>query len=147
MALDKATSGTNHNRSERHSSPNEGGIFLSASFSTIKANNAGGVPSPNPSAVFLFFPRHSSRITIGLSYTSTVTEKCDVYSFGVVVLEVMMGKHARDLLDHLASSRRQHLQLLEIRKANNTGGIPDTYPSPVFTSVPRHFNAIRLDEL
>ncbi|KAF6981633.1 hypothetical protein CFC21_000090 [Triticum aestivum] len=34
-----------------------------------------------------------------LSYTSVVTEKCDVYSFGVVVLELMMGKHPRDLLD------------------------------------------------
>uniref|UniRef100_A0A8R7NWH8 non-specific serine/threonine protein kinase n=2 Tax=Triticum urartu TaxID=4572 RepID=A0A8R7NWH8_TRIUA len=34
-----------------------------------------------------------------LSYTSVVTEKCDVYSFGVVVLELVMGKHPRDLLD------------------------------------------------
>jgi len=40
-----------------------------------------------------------------LSYTCVVTEKCDVYSFGVLVLEVMMGKHPRDLLQHLQSSR------------------------------------------
>ncbi|KAI0501048.1 hypothetical protein KFK09_019266 [Dendrobium nobile] len=30
-----------------------------------------------------------------------VTEKCDVYSFEVVALEVMMGKHPRDLLSSL----------------------------------------------
>ncbi|XP_044985757.1 probable leucine-rich repeat receptor-like protein kinase At1g35710 [Hordeum vulgare subsp. vulgare] len=34
-----------------------------------------------------------------LSYTSVVTEKCDVYSFGVVVLELLVGKHPRNLLD------------------------------------------------
>jgi serine/threonine protein kinase len=28
-----------------------------------------------------------------------VTEKCDVYSFGVVVLELVMEKHPRDLVD------------------------------------------------
>ncbi|XP_062200449.1 MDIS1-interacting receptor like kinase 2-like isoform X2 [Phragmites australis] len=49
-----------------------------------------------------------------LSYTSTVTEKCDVYSFGVVVLEVMMGKHPRDLLDHHASSREHYMELKKI---------------------------------
>ncbi|CAN6294435.1 unnamed protein product [Urochloa humidicola] len=49
-----------------------------------------------------------------LSYTSVVTEKCDVYSFGVFVLEVVMGKHPKDILDHLASSSRQHLRLTEI---------------------------------
>lgn len=48
-----------------------------------------------------------------LSYTSIVTEKCDVYSFGVVVLEVVMGKHPRDLLHQLASGE-QHMLLKEI---------------------------------
>lgn len=43
-----------------------------------------------------------------------MTEKCDVYSFGVLVLEVVMGTHPRDLLEHLASSRRQNLQLAEV---------------------------------
>ncbi|KAL8253282.1 hypothetical protein R6Q59_036975 [Mikania micrantha] len=33
-----------------------------------------------------------------LAYTMEVNEKCDVYSFGVVTLEVIMGKHPRDLL-------------------------------------------------
>jgi serine/threonine protein kinase len=36
-----------------------------------------------------------------------VTEKCDVYSFGVVVLELVMGKHPRDLLDGTLLSREQ----------------------------------------
>ncbi|XP_062201298.1 MDIS1-interacting receptor like kinase 2-like [Phragmites australis] len=49
-----------------------------------------------------------------LSYTSIVTEKCDVYSFGVVVLEVVMGKHPRDLLHHLTSSREHSMELEEI---------------------------------
>ncbi|XP_062200451.1 probable leucine-rich repeat receptor-like protein kinase At1g35710 [Phragmites australis] len=49
-----------------------------------------------------------------LSYTSIVTEKCDVYSFGVVVLEVVMGKHPRDLLHHLASSREHYMELEKI---------------------------------
>ncbi|KAL8244081.1 hypothetical protein R6Q59_010339 [Mikania micrantha] len=33
-----------------------------------------------------------------LAYTMEVNEKCDVYSFGVVTLEVIMGKHPRDML-------------------------------------------------
>jgi len=46
--------------------------------------------------------------------TRVVTEKCDVYSFGVLVLEVMMGKHPRDLLQHLQSSREQYTLVNEI---------------------------------
>lgn len=49
-----------------------------------------------------------------LSYTSVVTEKCDVYSFGVVMLEVVMGKHPRDLLQRLASSKEQYTLVDEI---------------------------------
>ncbi|KAK9075883.1 hypothetical protein SSX86_004212 [Deinandra increscens subsp. villosa] len=33
-----------------------------------------------------------------LAYTMEVTEKCDVYSFGILTLEVIMGKHPRDIL-------------------------------------------------
>ncbi|KAF8018056.1 hypothetical protein BT93_H3073 [Corymbia citriodora subsp. variegata] len=33
--------------------------------------------------------------------TMRITNKCDVYSFGVVALEIMMGKHPRDLLSSL----------------------------------------------
>ncbi|KAI9126739.1 hypothetical protein K1719_002335 [Acacia pycnantha] len=33
-----------------------------------------------------------------LAYTMEVTEKCDVYSFGVLALEIIMGKHPRDLI-------------------------------------------------
>ncbi|KAK4270652.1 hypothetical protein QN277_019431 [Acacia crassicarpa] len=33
-----------------------------------------------------------------LAYTMEVTEKCAVYSFGVLVLEILMGKHPRDLI-------------------------------------------------
>ncbi|KAK1413664.1 hypothetical protein QVD17_35440 [Tagetes erecta] len=33
-----------------------------------------------------------------LAYTMEVNEKCDVYSFGILTLEVIMGKHPRDIL-------------------------------------------------
>ncbi|KAK4270653.1 hypothetical protein QN277_019432 [Acacia crassicarpa] len=33
-----------------------------------------------------------------LAYTTEVIEKCDVYSFGVLALEIIMGKHPRDLI-------------------------------------------------
>nr|XP_040254392.1 MDIS1-interacting receptor like kinase 2-like [Aegilops tauschii subsp. strangulata] len=49
-----------------------------------------------------------------LSYTSVVTEKCDVYSFGVVVLELVMGKHPRDLLDGTLSSGEQAMLVKDI---------------------------------
>ncbi|KAL6635387.1 hypothetical protein ACP70R_028058 [Stipagrostis hirtigluma subsp. patula] len=45
-----------------------------------------------------------------LSYTRVVTEKIDVYSFGVIVLEVIMGRHPRDLLQPAEC----HLLLREI---------------------------------
>ncbi|VAH00197.1 unnamed protein product [Triticum turgidum subsp. durum] len=49
-----------------------------------------------------------------LSYTSVVTEKCDVYSFGVVVLELVMGKHPRDLLDGTLSNGEQVILVKDI---------------------------------
>ncbi|VAH12025.1 unnamed protein product [Triticum turgidum subsp. durum] len=49
-----------------------------------------------------------------LSYTSIVTEKCDVYSFGVVLLELVMGKHPRDLLDGSLSSGEQAMLVKDI---------------------------------
>ncbi|WRX21139.1 Serine-threonine/tyrosine-protein kinase [Theobroma cacao] len=39
-----------------------------------------------------------------LALTMRVTAKCDVYSFGVVALEIMMGKHLRELLNSLSSA-------------------------------------------
>ncbi|KAK9928859.1 hypothetical protein M0R45_025978 [Rubus argutus] len=39
-----------------------------------------------------------------LAYTMEVNEKCDVYSFGVVALEIVMGRHPRDLFSFLSSS-------------------------------------------
>ena len=38
------------------------------------------------------------------AYTLEVNEKCDVYSFGMVSLEVIMGKHPRDIISVLFSS-------------------------------------------
>ena len=49
-----------------------------------------------------------------LSYTSVAIEKCDVYSFGVVVLELVMGKHPRDLLDGSLSNGEQSMMVKDI---------------------------------
>ncbi|XP_048327237.2 MDIS1-interacting receptor like kinase 2-like [Ziziphus jujuba] len=49
-----------------------------------------------------------------LAYTMVVTEKCDVYSFGVVALEMLMGKHPKEVLSSLSSSSTQNLKLPEI---------------------------------
>nr|XP_040249063.1 probable leucine-rich repeat receptor-like protein kinase At1g35710 [Aegilops tauschii subsp. strangulata] len=49
-----------------------------------------------------------------LSYTSVATEKCDVYSFGVVVLELVMGKYPRDLLDGSLSNGEQAMMVKDI---------------------------------
>jgi serine/threonine protein kinase len=40
-----------------------------------------------------------------LVFTTRITDKCDVYSFGVVSLEVMMGRHPRELFSFLSSSK------------------------------------------
>ncbi|KAF6153382.1 hypothetical protein GIB67_003572 [Kingdonia uniflora] len=39
-----------------------------------------------------------------LAYTMRVTEKCDMYSFGLLTLEVLIGKHPRELISSLTSS-------------------------------------------
>ncbi|KAK9119347.1 hypothetical protein Scep_017440 [Stephania cephalantha] len=49
-----------------------------------------------------------------LAYTMVVTEKCDVYSFGVVALEVMMGKHPRDLISSLSSPDYRNIMLKDV---------------------------------
>nr|POE57328.1 mdis1-interacting receptor like kinase 2 [Quercus suber] len=41
-----------------------------------------------------------------LALTMRLTDKCDVYSFGVVALELMMGRHPRDLLSSLSFNSR-----------------------------------------
>ncbi|KAF6987007.1 hypothetical protein CFC21_004682 [Triticum aestivum] len=58
-----------------------------------------------------------------LSYTSVVTEKCDVYSFGVVVLELVMGKHPRDLLDGSLSNGEQSMMVKDILDQRPTAPI------------------------
>ncbi|XP_024046455.1 MDIS1-interacting receptor like kinase 2 [Citrus clementina] len=49
-----------------------------------------------------------------LAYTMVMTEKCDVYSFGVVTLEVLMGKHPRDLHSTLSSSYDPKIMLIDV---------------------------------
>lgn len=43
-----------------------------------------------------------------------VTEKCDVYSFGVVVLEVMMGRHPREVISSLPGAYNQNILLMDV---------------------------------
>ncbi|KAK3199322.1 hypothetical protein Dsin_022737 [Dipteronia sinensis] len=44
-----------------------------------------------------------------LAYTMIVIEKCDFYSFGVMSLETLMGRHPRELLSSLGSSRNENI--------------------------------------
>ncbi|XP_015879654.3 MDIS1-interacting receptor like kinase 2-like [Ziziphus jujuba] len=48
------------------------------------------------------------------AYTTAITEKCDVYSFGVVTLEILMGRHPKELLSSLSSSATQSQLLNEV---------------------------------
>ena len=41
-----------------------------------------------------------------LALTLRLTDKCDVYSFGLVALELMMGRHPRELLSSLSFNSR-----------------------------------------
>ncbi|GKV35096.1 hypothetical protein SLEP1_g43409 [Rubroshorea leprosula] len=65
-----------------------------------------------------------------LAYTMVMTEKCDVYSFGVIALEVLMGRHPRELLTLL--SKPYSLQNVML------SDVLDTRPSP-----PRSRNVIQ----
>ncbi|KAL5990313.1 hypothetical protein ACLOJK_011211 [Asimina triloba] len=49
-----------------------------------------------------------------LAYTMRVTEKCDVYSFGVLSLEVMKGRHPRDLISHLGTLGGHDVLLVDV---------------------------------
>ncbi|GLT40584.1 hypothetical protein SLA2020_147050 [Shorea laevis] len=50
-----------------------------------------------------------------LAYTIAVSEKCDVYSFGVVALEILMGRHPKELLTLSSSpSSLQNVMLKDI---------------------------------
>ena len=57
-------------------------------------------------------------IYVELAYNLEVTEKCDVYCFNVVALEILMGRHPRELLTSLSLSSpslsTQNLMLNEI---------------------------------
>ncbi|KAJ7949541.1 putative Receptor protein kinase [Quillaja saponaria] len=59
-----------------------------------------------------------------LAYTMAVTEKCDVSSFGLLVLEVLMGKHAGDLISKI--------QLLAVESINVKDVLDPHLPPPVY---------------
>ncbi|CAN6457724.1 unnamed protein product [Victoria cruziana] len=46
-----------------------------------------------------------------LAYTMRVTEKCDVYSFGVLAIEVLMGRHPREVLSSFPVLTEQELDV------------------------------------
>ena len=52
----------------------------------------------------LIFGRYFSYVAPEYACTGMLNEKSDVYSFGVVALEVIMGKHPRDLMISVLSS-------------------------------------------
>ncbi|KAH9704155.1 MDIS1-interacting receptor like kinase 2 [Citrus sinensis] len=58
-----------------------------------------------------------------LAYTMVVTEKSDVYSFGVVALEVLMGKHPRELLSSLSSSLDKNITVFMKFRLNGAAQI------------------------
>lgn len=54
---------------------------------------------------------------VEFAYTMEVNEKCDVYNFGVLTLEVIIGKHPRDLVSFftpLSSSTAHDIPLKNV---------------------------------
>ncbi|XP_020215555.1 MDIS1-interacting receptor like kinase 2-like [Cajanus cajan] len=49
-----------------------------------------------------------------LAYTMVVNEKCDVFSFGVVTLEILVGKHPKEILSSLQSASTRIITLYEL---------------------------------
>ncbi|KHN13548.1 Putative LRR receptor-like serine/threonine-protein kinase [Glycine soja] len=43
-----------------------------------------------------------------LAYSMVVSEKCDVYSFGMVALEILVGKHPKEILSSLQSASKDN---------------------------------------
>ena len=58
-----------------------------------------------------------------LASTAKVTAKSDVYSFGVIVLQVLVGKHPKELISNLRSGGHNQLfaDILDKRLAPPTG--------------------------
>ncbi|OMP03191.1 hypothetical protein COLO4_10591 [Corchorus olitorius] len=62
-----------------------------------------------------------------LALTMQITEKCDIYSFGVVALEIMLGKHPREVLSSLSSTKEKIflMDVLDQRMPPPTGLIAE----------------------
>ncbi|PNY02771.1 LRR receptor-like kinase resistance protein, partial [Trifolium pratense] len=79
-----------------------------------------------------------------LAYTMEVNEKCDVYSFGVLSLEILHGKHPRDIISSLLHSSSLNVEGQRLDTIQLIDKLDQRLPHPTNTIVKEVVSMIRV---